>query len=135
MTKQSRWVVTIAAAIAATALIAAEPTTAAREKKDDGLRPTAEKPLGCVQISRIRNTIVRDDSTIDFIMNNGDVYRNTLPNSCPSLGFEERFAYKTSISQLCSVDIITVLSTAGTGLMRGASCGLGKFQKMEKVAK
>jgi hypothetical protein len=56
-------------------------------------------------------------------------YRNTLPQSCPSLGFEERFGYATSLSELCSVDIITVLYA--TPVSRGASCGLGKFQPVE----
>jgi hypothetical protein len=102
-------------------------------KKPDNLVP-AGKAVDCVQLNAIRSTEVRDDSTIDFIMNGNKVYRNTLPNSCPSLGFEKRFLYKTSLSQLCSVDIITVLYQAG-GLQPGASCGLGKFQPMEKIAK
>ncbi|QGP78313.1 hypothetical protein [Sphingobium sp. CAP-1] len=91
--------------------------------------------IDCVSIQSIRSTNVRDDRTIDFVMNGNKVYRNTLPNSCPSLGFEKRFLYKTSLSQLCSVDIITVLWNAGPGPQPGASCGLGKFQPMEKVAK
>ena len=90
------------------------------------------KPVDCVQINSIRQTDVRDDRTIDFILNGNKVYRNTLPNSCPSLGFERRFMYKTSLSQLCSVDIITVLYNS-PDLMRGASCGLGKFQPMQKI--
>ena len=90
------------------------------------------KPVDCVQINSIRQTDVRDDRTIDFILNGNKVYRNTLPNSCPSLGFERRFMYKTSLSQLCSVDIITVLYSS-PDLMRGASCGLGKFQPMQKI--
>ncbi|WP_422794954.1 hypothetical protein [Sphingobium mellinum] len=101
-------------------------------------KPTADrlvpagKPVDCVQIVQIRNTEVRDDRTIDFIMSGNKVYRNTLPNSCPSLGFERRFMYKTSLSELCSVDIITVLYDS-PNLSRGASCGLGKFQPMAKV--
>ena len=90
------------------------------------------KPVDCVQINSIRQTDVRDDRTIDFILNGNKVYRNTLPNSCPSLGFERRFMYKTSLSQLCSVDIIKVLYNS-PDLMRGASCGLGKFQPMQKI--
>jgi hypothetical protein len=82
--------------------------------------------VDCVQISSIRETRVRDDSTIDFYMLGNTVYRNKLPNSCPQLGFEERFGYETSINQLCSVDIIHVLTSSPP--MRGASCGLGKFQ-------
>jgi len=93
------------------------------------------EPTDCVQIQSIRSTSVRDDHTIDFIMNGSKVYRNPLPYRCPSLGFEKRFLYKTSQSQLCSVDIITVLYNAGPGLQPGPSCGLGKFQPMEKAAK
>ena len=78
----------------------------------------------CIQTSRINDTRVHDDQTIDFHLLGGDVYRNTLPHRCPSLGFEERFAYRTNSSQLCSVDVITVLYSDGT---RGAGCGLGEF--------
>ena len=85
--------------------------------------------VSCVQLQSIRSTQVHGDSVIDFHMSGGKVYRNTLPNSCPSLGFEERFLYKTSLSQLCSVDIITVLQSPG--LSQGPSCGLGKFQPVK----
>jgi len=100
----------------------ARPLTPEQETK---IQP-AGKPVNCVQPSRIRETRVRDDSTIDFYMIGGQVYRNKLPQSCPQLGFEERFGYETSINQLCSVDIIHVLMTSPP--MRGASCGLGQFQ-------
>lgn len=90
------------------------------------------KPVDCIQINTIRQTNVRDDRTIDFILNGNKVYRNTLPNSCPSLGFERRFMYRTSLSQLCSVDVVTVLYNS-PNLMPGASCGLGEFQPMKKV--
>lgn len=89
------------------------------------------KPVDCVQISQIRSSSVRSDQIIDFEMAGGKVYRNTLPMSCPSLGFEERFAYKTSIGQLCSVDTITVLQSPG--ITPGPSCGLGKFQPVKLV--
>src|SRR5688572_14354974 len=59
--------------------------------------------VDCIQTSRIRNTVVHDDYTIDFVLTGGDVYRNTLPNRCPGLGFEERFAYEVSTGQLCQV--------------------------------
>ncbi len=90
--------------------------------------------VSCVQLQNIRETKVVDDSTIDFVMRDGKYYRNNLPNSCPQLGFERAFSYSTSISQLCSVDIITVLQQGG-GIRRGASCGLGKFTPIEKPAK
>ena len=88
--------------------------------------------IGCVQLQNIRETRVRDDKTIDFIMRNGKWFRNTLPNSCPQLGFERAFSYQTSINQLCNVDIITVI-VQGAGSIRGASCGLGKFTPIEPI--
>jgi hypothetical protein len=86
--------------------------------------------VSCIRTSDIRETRVRSDSVIDFRTSGKKWYRNTLPHSCPSLGFEERFMYKTSTNQLCSVDIVTVLYS-GSGLHQGASCGLGKFQPVE----
>ena len=86
----------------------------------------AGPPVRCIPLRSIRNTRVRDNQTIDFYMNGNKVYRNRLPHSCPSLGFEEKFSYSTSLSQLCSVDIITVLHSPP--VTRGASCGLGEFQ-------
>ena len=80
----------------------------------------------CVDLSRISEARVINDRTIDFHMRDGTVLRNNLPNSCPSLGFEKAFTYSTSISRLCSTDIITVIHTGG-GPRTGASCGLGQF--------
>lgn len=90
--------------------------------------------VACVQLQNIRETRVRDDQTIDFIMRDGRWFRNTLPNRCPQLGFERAFSYQTSINQLCSVDIITVV-VQGAGARRGTSCGLGKFTPIEPIAK
>lgn len=114
----------------ALALMSLAAPAAAKTRPDNLV--ASGKAVDCVQINSIRQTDVRDDRTIDFIMNGNKVYRNSLPNSCPSLGFEKRFMYKTSLSQLCSVDIITVLYSS-PNLMRGSSCGLGKFQPMVKV--
>ncbi len=86
----------------------------------------AGDPVNCVQTSQIRSTRVIDDQTIDFQMRGGTLFRNTLPNRCPGLGFERAFSYRTSINQLCSVDIITVVVQGG-GPQIGASCGLGMF--------
>ena len=89
---------------------------------------SAGAPVSCIPLAGIRSSEVRDDRTIDFVMrgNRPPAYRVVLPQSCPDLGFERRFSYATSLSQLCSTDIITVFSTAP--VMRGASCGLAPFQ-------
>jgi hypothetical protein len=85
-------------------------------------------PQTCLLRSRIRDVRVRDDQTIDFIMLDGRVMRSRLPNECDGLAFEERFAYRTSLDRLCSVDTITVLHSSGVD---GPTCGLGTFQQVE----
>ncbi len=49
------------------------------------------KPRSCVDLNRIREARVVDDRTIDFYLSSREVLRNTLPNSCPQLGFEKAF--------------------------------------------
>lgn len=129
----ARGTLVMAAALLAGCTTAGGPATAGKPARADTLIATGQT-TDCIQIRSIRNSDVRDDRTIDFHMLGGDIYRNRLPNSCPSLGFERRFAYKTSLSQLCSVDIITVLYS-GAGPTQGASCGLGSFEKMKKAPK
>ena len=122
-------------AILACAAGSASAGTGKGHKDVVAARPIGE-PVSCIPLHAIRQTRVHDDRTIDFHMNGRNkVYRNTLPHQCPSLGFEERFLYKTSLSQLCSTDIITVLTSSGPGLSRGASCGLGQFQPVELAKK
>jgi hypothetical protein len=94
----------------------------------DGARLTGS-PQSCVPLSSIRNSRVLNNRVIDFGNGSRWSYRVVLPQDCPNLGFEQRFAYKTSLSQLCSTDIITVLQSPGVG--RGASCGLAPFQPIE----
>ena len=117
--------------IAALAFAAIAAPGAAKDRNQVPEAIPDGKPQSCIQLNQIRASHVHGDSVIDFEMSGGKVYRNTLPNSCPNLGFEERFSYKTSINQLCSVDIITVLQSPG--LSRGASCGLGEFQPVKLV--
>ena len=104
-------------------------TAAALRPRDDvPVAVPAGPPVACIGLASIRETRVRDDRTIDFITRGRSpgAYRVTLPQGCPQLGFERSFAYETSLGQLCSTDIITVLQQAP--LMRGASCGLAPFQ-------
>lgn len=90
-------------------------------------------PRDCIQLSQIRESRVRSDRIIDFRLTGGKWVRNTLPYSCPSLGFEQRFSYRTSLGQLCSVDTIAVLQSFGGSFQDGARCGLGKFQPVELI--
>ena len=116
--------------LAATLLI----STTANAKPDRDTVPAATpigKPVSCLQNNEVSETRVQSDKVIDFITYSGKVYRNTLPYSCPSLGFEQRFLHKTSTNDYCSIDTITVLQSPG--LSQGATCGLGEFQPVELV--
>ena len=88
----------------------------------------------CVPIRSLGSSEVRNDNVIDFMTSSRKGYRVTLPQACPGLGFERAFAYRTSLSQLCKQDIITVIRP-GVGGMRGPSCGLAEFQPIELAKK
>lgn len=82
----------------------------------------------CLQINRYSSTRIRDDRTIDFISGTGSkAWRVTLPNSCPGLKSADSFTFETSLTQLCSTDIIYPLLRFGNDLRRGAGCGMGQF--------
>ncbi|MDE2595897.1 MAG: hypothetical protein KGL44_03355 [Sphingomonadales bacterium] len=86
--------------------------------------------VSCLQLNAFDHTRVRDNRTIDFIGLGHKAWRNTLPYECPGLRMNDAFSYETSLSQLCSTDIIHVIEHAG-GPSRGAACGLGRFVPVE----
>ncbi len=94
----------------------------------------ADDTTNCIFLPGLDSTEVVDASTILFYMNNGTIYRNVLPHRCPGLEFDETFLYRVPTNQLCSVDVITVLTPMGRGFMPGPSCGLGKFQSISEEA-
>jgi hypothetical protein len=87
----------------------------------------------CINRSQVRSTLVRSDRVIDFEMNSGAVYRNTLRSSCPGLNFDRAITYETSIDQLCSQQIVYSLTIIGGVPQRGAGCSLGEFVPVEYV--
>ena len=91
--------------------------------------PAPPETLNCLQLMQIRSNTVVDGQTIDFRLRDGSVWRNRLPRACPTLGFNQAFSYSTSIPQLCNVDIIRVIVQGNPGII-GASCGLGKFERL-----
>ena len=91
----------------------------------------AEEKAGekkCVSLHSISSTKVLDNQRIKFEMDGGSDYINMLPRKCPGLSKNTPIMYKTSLSQLCDLDTITVLNTVGGGFMSGATCGLGRFE-------
>lgn len=120
--------------VVALAALTGSATAGLSAKKEAAPVREVGKPVNCVNVRSIQSTSILDNSTIDFKMLGGKTYRNSLPYSCPSLKFEDRFSYRTSTSQLCDVDIIRVLNNYGGSLQEGVGCGLGKFQQVEKVS-
>lgn len=86
----------------------------------------------CVDTRRISRTEVIDEHNILFYMRGGVIYRNYLPHKCSALAREETFMYRTSISRLCDIDIITILYDHGFGFTPGPSCSLGRFYPISK---
>lgn len=90
-----------------------------------------EKPVHCLSLNRIKSTEVLGDSHILFRMVDGKNYVNVLNHACPGLKRNKTIMYRTSIGQLCDLDILTVLDDVGFGFMPGASCGLGNFRPID----
>ena len=119
-------------------LILAPLALAACTQESPGDRPAvapaariAGPSESCVQIAQFRETRIRDDWTIDFIRDGRRAWRNTLPQRCPGLKSADAFSYKTSLSQLCSTDVVHVLEHWGGSLHEGAGCALGPFVPVE----
>ena len=85
----------------------------------------------CISLSRVASTRVIDSRNIEFRMQGGKVYINILPNRCPGLRKGQPFMYRTSLNNLCDLDLITVLDTGGFGLRPMGSCGLGRFYPVQ----
>jgi hypothetical protein len=72
----------------------------------------------CLSVRQIRDTRVRDVSTIDFQMRDRRVYRNTLSAPCNQLKFSA-FGWHARSGQVCARHSIR--------LDRGGVCMLGDF--------
>jgi hypothetical protein len=85
----------------------------------------------CIPLTQFSQTEVRDNRTIDFLGAGRRGWRNILPTDCPGLSSERAFSFNTSLSQLCSTDIIRVLHNEGGSLRPGGACGLGRFTPIQ----
>ena len=108
------------------------PLAAEEKAMNESLDLVSGPPEQCVRLSLIDHTDVIDDQNILFYMNGGKIYRNYLPYRCSGLRINDSFMYRTSLNQLCNVDIITVLDNIGFGFSPRNSCGLGLFYPVTK---
>ncbi|MBW2941717.1 DUF6491 family protein [Zhongshania aquimaris] len=93
---------------------------------------TSGGPERCVNLRRIEKMDVVDNRSILFYMKGKQIYLNDLPYNCNGLTRHKTVMYRTSLSELCNVDIITVLNSIGSGFLPGPSCGLGQFYPISK---
>jgi hypothetical protein len=92
----------------------------------------AEKYLGeremCLNVSRIKESLVLDDQCIIFQTYDGRFYMNRLPVPCHGLRIANGFAYETHYEKLCKQEIIEVLES---GSATAATCALGEFVRFK----
>jgi hypothetical protein len=108
------------------------PAAAELKVLNESLDMVSGPPEQCVRLASIDHTEVIDDQNILFYMKGKDIYRNHLPYPCSGLRINDTFMYRTSLNQLCNVDIITVLDNIGFGFSPRNSCGLGHFYPITK---
>jgi hypothetical protein len=123
--------VILAAALSPLSVAADE---AADQRNDAAGGAFPEQPVNCLSLARLRETDILDDQTVLFYMRGQDVYVNRLPRRCPGLKSAGAFSYRTSLTELCNTDVITVIRTFGSTLSPGPSCGLGLFQPITREA-
>jgi hypothetical protein len=114
-------------ALIAAAITGCSPADSAKRPPVTPAATALGKPQSCLFLPQLREMRIRDDWTIDFISDSGRVWRNSLSDRCPGLRMNNAITYETSLNQLCNTDIVYEVETFGTGLHRGAACGLGQF--------
>lgn len=118
--------------LAITTIIFSHTTLAEEPEPNKYMSLASGTPERCVNLRRIDKMDVVDNRTILFYMNGKEIFLNDLPYPCTSLSRHKTVMYRTSLSELCNVDVITVLNTIGSGFLPGASCGLGHFHPITK---
>ena len=89
----------------------------------------------CLSLHRIRDTRVVDERHILFRIGARAYYVNTLPHACGALTVDRGFVIGPELTRLCDVDWITVVvgPVSRDGPVQGPSCGLGQFERVEKI--
>lgn len=89
----------------------------------------------CLSLHRIHDTRIIDERHILFRIDVSHYYLNTLPRACTPLNLNRGFVIRTRLTKLCDVDWITVIEPPFNrhGHFQGPVCGLGHFERVEKI--
>ncbi len=128
---------TIAAAVLGAAAHASPASDAAQAKAEAEITKILAgrvpgKPVSCIPLTNLGPSQTVDRTAIIYGQGR-TLYLNRLPHGCPGLTHFSYPVVKTSLSQLCSTDILTIVDQ-GSHMTTG-SCGLGEFVPYTKVAK
>ena len=118
----------------ALAAVAAAGVGSAQEQDGEDRRAGERNPDAkhCIRTRSIDQIDIVDSDTLVFRMRGDEVYRNDLPYNCPGLREGDTLMYRTTIGQMCDLDVVTVLEDWGFGFAPGASCGLGMFHPIDE---
>lgn len=118
------------AAAAAAGLAAFQPVFAAETTAPAGFVRTGETET-CLSVHRLDSTKILNRDQILFKMKNGDTWLNE-PAGCPGLSRNSALAYEVHANQICNTTIVTLVEPSGTMPSVRGSCGLSKFEKLER---
>lgn len=90
---------------------------------DAGGATSASIQNSCINPTHIKEQKILSDREIQFTLNDGEVWLNTLPRACPSLKFQGGFTWEVRGMQVCSNEQIIYVREDGT------PCQLGAFTR------
>lgn len=91
------------------------------------------KPVSCVRADRVNGPQVIDDNTILYRESGVRVWRNDLPDGCPSLHGDPLLVLELHGSEICENDIFRVVDRASS--MPMGSCRFGKWTPYSKAGR
>lgn len=125
----------LSAALLATG-VQAQAASKPRETGEEKLAKAIEgriagKPVSCINFRDIRSSRIISGTAIIYEGNNGTLYVNRPASGASTLRDGDALVTRTSLSQLCNVDIVRLLDTSSR-FERG-SVGLGEFVPYPRV--
>jgi len=91
---------------------------------DPGDATSASIEDSCINPTRIKEQKILSDREIQFTLNDGEVWLNTLSRACPSLKFQGGFTWEVRGTQVCSNEQTIYVREDGT------PCQLGAFTRV-----
>lgn len=127
-----RSIMLASALLATSAQVQAKPNPSGEQKLAKAIEGRVKgKPVSCINLRNIRSSRIIDGTAIIYETSNSTFYVNRPDSGASFLRSDDALVTRTSISQLCNVDIVRLYDTAAR-FERG-SVGLGMFVPYKKV--